>query len=227
MNSPYKYRKPVGRSHFSIFRGYVFIAAVLIVLVGGIAYFIYSGTHGKTPAASNSAVQNTVITTAMTDYQGPYFKFQDSGDKWVLNQAVSNADKYIYVKYHGENHVAQMTIYVNQVPQPLYLSVSRVLPVRIVNDNSFQVTGVSDDCSYKEAGQPHHIENVTINGATFLCDPDTPQYTVVLSAVGGDYRLQLKRPDSTPIQFVIVYQYLELTPTPDSIVNIASSFQTI
>jgi hypothetical protein len=120
-----------------------------------------------------------------------------------------------------------MIIYVNQVPTPLYLAVSRVLPVRIVNSNSLQAIGVSDPCGNKyAAGEAHHTKEVSINGATMLCDPDSTQYTVVLSEEGGDYQLHLQRPNGQAIQFVITYQDLGLTPTSDSIVNIADSFQT-
>jgi hypothetical protein len=59
-----------------------------------------------------------------------------------------------------------------------------------------------------------------------LCDPDNTQYYVVLSEINGDYRLQLKRPNGMPIQFVITYKDVGLAPQSDSIVNIAGSFKT-
>jgi hypothetical protein len=59
-----------------------------------------------------------------------------------------------------------------------------------------------------------------------LCDPDNTQYYVVLSEINGDYRLQLKRPNGTPIQFVITYKDNGLDPQPDSILNVANSFKT-
>jgi hypothetical protein len=107
------------------------------------------------------------------------------------------------------------------------LAVPRVLPVRVVNNNSFNITNVSGACGNQYApGELHKVKEVTVDGARVLCDPDSPQYYVVLAEINGDYRLKLQRPDGTPIQFIIIYKDLGLAPVPDSLLNVASSFRT-
>jgi hypothetical protein len=156
----------------------------------------------------------------------PYFKFQDTS-KWVLDKARSTPDTFIYTKFRKLDVMAQMIVYVNHVPIPLYLATPRVLPVRPVNDNSFDVTVTSDPCGKTYGTELHKVKIVTINYAQMLCDPDSPQYYVQLAMISGDYRLNLKRADGTPIQFVITYK--ETTPDikPQTLIRVAKSFQAL
>jgi DNA repair exonuclease SbcCD nuclease subunit len=120
-----------------------------------------------------------------------------------------------------------MIVYINQDPIPLYTAVPRALPVRVVNNNSFQVTNVSSPCVDQYAkGELHKVKEVQINNATILCDPGSPQYFIILSEVNGDYHIHLKKADGTPVEFVITYKDDGLDPTPTSIINIANSFKT-
>ncbi|MBX4188598.1 hypothetical protein KW792_00680, partial [Candidatus Saccharibacteria bacterium] len=97
----------------------------------------------------------------------------------------------------------------------------------IVNNNSLQGTDVSKPCGQAYAtGELHKVKELTVGHATMLCDPDSPQYYIVLAEINGDYRLNLKRPNGTPIQFVITYKDTGLDPQPNAIQNIANSFKT-
>jgi len=226
MKQGYVYKRPVKRSRYGIFRRYVLVIAGFLAIIGGIGYYIYSNSRGGPTSSPVSAVENTEISGNKSTTVDTYFQFQDTG-KWVLDKNNSTDHKRVYTKYSKNVLQHVMTIYIDQVPIPLYLAAPRALPVRIVNNNSFQVTNVSDPCIREYAkGELHHVKEVMVNNATILCDPDSPQYAVVLSEVNGDYRLNLKRPNGTPIQFVITYKDTGLAPLPDSIINVASSFQT-
>jgi len=226
MNDRYIFQKPPRRSHYSAFRARLKILIGAMVLIGVIAAFIYVNLKASPKVVpQTSPEQNITISTPMQTFVNQYFKFSDTG-KWVLDKATT-ANKIVYIEYHGEEIQGQLDVYVNQVPIPLYLAVPRVLPVRLINDNSFQVTGVSDPCGDQYGTEPHREKDVTINGATMLCDPDNPQYEVVVGQIGGDYLLHLKRTDGTPISFVIIYLDQKLDPDPQTIVNIAGSFQAL
>jgi hypothetical protein len=226
MSSAYIYKKPVKSSKYKSFKRYLMIAAGLLIIVGGAAYFIYSNTHAPQKSSAISAVENTEINGNKKTFIDTDFQFQDTGD-WVLDKANSTDHKRVYHKFSKSILEHEMMVYINQVPIPLYLATPRVLPVRIVNNNSLQVTNVSAPCVREYAkGELHHVKEVSINNATMLCDPDSPQYFVVLSEINGDYRLNLKRPNGTPIQFVITYKDTGLAPLPDSLINIATTLQT-
>jgi hypothetical protein len=226
MKRGYVYKRPVKRSRYGTFRRYLLAAIAAILVIGGIGYFIYSNSRGEPNSSPVSAVENTEISGNKSTFTDTYFQFQDTG-KWVLDKAGSTDHKRVYHKFSKNILQHEMMIYIDQVPIPLYLAVPRALPVRIVNNNSFQVTNVSAPCVREYAkGELHHVKEVMVNNATMLCDPDSPQYAIVLSEVNGDYRLNLKRPNGTPIQFVITYKDTGLAPLPDSIINVASSFQT-
>jgi hypothetical protein len=227
MSRGYVYKKPVKRSHYSNFRRYLFFIAVFVVIVGAVGYFVYTSLHNSRPSSPISAVENTEITDNKATFSDTYFQFQDTGT-WVVDKNNSTATKRVYHKFRKNVLEHEMIIYINQVPIPLNLEVPRVLPVRIVNNNSLQTTNVSQPCVGQYAkGELHKVKEVQINNATMLCDPDSPQYSVVVSEINGDYRLNLKRPNGTPIQFVITYKDLGLAPQPDSVINIASSFKTL
>ena len=200
------------------------MVVIVIIAVAAIVYDLYSSNKKKpTPV---SAVKSSTVEDQINTIRSPYFKFQDTG-KWVLNTQESSNYKYIYYKYRGLSVQYQLIIYVDEVPIPLYLAAARALPVRIVNGNSFDVTSVSAPCGASYApGELHKVRLVNISEASMLCDPDTPQYSVVLARIEGDYRLNLQRKDGTPVQFVITFKDLTLDPRPDTIERIADSFQS-
>jgi hypothetical protein len=225
MSRHYVYKKPVSRSHYSNFRRYLLITILLLGVFGGVGYFIYSGLNSSKDSSAISKVENTEITGNSNTFTNDYFQFQDSGT-WTIDKNNSDKHKITYHKFRKNVIEHEMVVYINQDPTPLYVEVPRALPVRTVNDNSLQPTNVSSPCVGQYAkGELHKVKEVQINNATILCDPDSPQYFLVLSEINGDYHLHLKRSNGMPIQFVITYKDLGLQPIPDSIINIASSFK--
>jgi len=227
MSSAYVYRKPVRRTRHVEFRRRIIAILAVLIPFAAVGAYIYFGFHNaKQVKPVTSGVENTQITGNKSTFVSDYFSFQDT-DTWVFDKNNSTATKLTYHKFRKNVQEAEMVIYVNQVPIPLYLATPRVLPVRIVNGNSLVATSVSDPCgnSYPK-GTLHNVKEVTIGFATMLCDPDSPQYFVQLAEVGGNYQLGLKRPNGTPIQFVITYKDTALDAQPDAILNIANSFHT-
>jgi hypothetical protein len=174
-----------------------------------------------------SDVENVAVGDRLTTYKTDYFSFQDTG-KWVLSKQESTKTKFAYTQFRGVQPQFMLTIYVNEDPIPLYAAVSRAIPVRLVNDNSFDVTNVYGPCGkLYEPGELHNIKAVNIEGADMLCDPDTPQYSVMLAEVGGDWRLTMKRSDGSEAKYVIIYRDLTFNPAPDTILHIVDSFKSL
>lgn len=224
----YVYRKIVRRHWYGRFkfRRRVFVISLcLILLIALVLGFDLHRSNKKTSPTSN--VQNVVVSDVVNTFTSDLFKFQDTG-KWVLNKQESTSSKFIYYKFHGNDVESQLIVYVNQIPIPLDLEVPRVLPVRIVNNNSFDVTSVSGPCigSYS-AGELHKVRIININGAEMLCDPDSPQYKVVLAEINGNYKLPLQTSDGKPLSLVITYRDLRQEPGDDSLLRIANSFQSL
>ncbi len=226
MRNKYIYRQTVESHRRARFKRSLRLMAVFLLIVIVVGVIILLDLLRDQPEQSRvSNIQTVEVSGNMYTTVAPYFKFQDTS-KWVLDSARSKPDTFIYTKYRKLNILAQVTVYVNRVPIPLELATPRVLPVRPVNNNSFDVTLTSDPCGRTYNGAPHIVKPVTINNATMLCDPDSPLYLVQFAMIGGDWRLNLKRPDGTPIQFVIIYR--ETTPElqPQTVIRIAKSFQT-
>jgi hypothetical protein len=227
MKRGYVYKRPVKRSHYNNFRRQLFLTLVFVAAFVVVGYFIYNGLRGGPKSSPVSGVENTQITDNKQTFTDTFFQFQDTGT-WVVDKNNSTDHKRVYHKFRKNVLEHEMIVYINQVPIPLYLAVPRALPVRIVNNNSLQPTAVTGPCGGQYAkGELHKVKEISIANATMLCDPDSSQYSVVISEINGNYQLNLKRPNGTPIQFVITYKDLGLAPQPDSLINIASSFKTL
>ncbi len=221
----YIYRRPVKRSHYSNFRRNLVIFFAAVIALGVIAYFILSGLHQPNLGATSS-VTNTQVTGNLTTFTNDYFQFQDTGT-WVLDKKDSSASRVVYHKFLKNVLENELIVYINQTPIPLYIETPRVLPVHIINDNRLSANSVSNPCVSQYAkGELHKVKEVTISGALMLCDPDSTDYFVILSEIGGDYTLNMKRSSGKPISFVITYKDVGLNPQPDSILSIASTFKT-
>jgi hypothetical protein len=228
MNDRYIFQKPPHRSRYAAYKRRLKAVFGLLLVVGVMGVFVYANLHtGPKNAAQTSPVINTEITGDITTYQSPYFKFQDSGDKWVLEKDRTTNSKFIYVKYHGQSLIGSIIFYVNQDTY-MGAGTTRVLPVRLVNDNSFQVTSVSDPCvSQYGLNEPHLTKEIDDQGTRMYCAAGNDQYTVIVSEIGGDYHLHLKRPDGTPLLIEITYSSNEIDPSSSSLISVISSFQTI
>ncbi len=230
MNDSYKYKRPVRPPYYRALRRYLGLTTFLVLAILGIAAFVIAGLRDKPAAPAVSPPENSEIRTTFQTYKTAYFKFQDTiaTGKWVLDQRSSTAHEFIYTDFRGQVQEHQLKIYVNQDPLPLYLEVSRTLPVRLVNGNGFEVTGVSDPCvNQYSKSELHRVKTVSISGASMLCDPDTSQYNVIVSQIGGDYHLRLRRANGTTTQFIIVYTDLDLDHQPTNLLNVVGSFQAL
>jgi hypothetical protein len=226
MSDLYVYRKHVRRHWYNKFRlrrRFVIIFALILALA--ITALIIDLIRSDSSKPETSAVENVAVGDGLTTYKTDYFSFQATG-KWVLNKKDSTKTKYSYFKYLGVQPQYQLTVYVNEDPIPLYSAVSRVLPVRLVNDNSFDITSVYGPCGNTyNSGELHNVKEVILRGARMLCDPDTPQYSVVLSEVGGDWHLDMNRNDGTSTKYVIIFRDLTLDPDGGPLNQVANSFK--
>lgn len=225
MSSAYVYRKRVRRSRYSEFRRRVLLIMLILVPFVAVGAYIYLGLNNAKSSQPISAVQNTEINGNKKTFTNDYFQFEDSGT-WVVDKNSSDSQKIVYHRFNKNVQQAEMIVYINFVPIPLNINTPRALPVRIINDNSFQATAVSNPCVTTYAkNELHNVKEVSINGATMLCDPDSPQYYIQLTEIGGDYRLKMKRSSGKPIQFVITYKDTGFGSRPDSLLNVTSSFK--
>jgi len=224
----YIYRKLVRRHWYGKFRlRSRFVILLVLALVAAAVFIAVDLAGNETSKPQTSVTKNVQISGNINTFQTDYFSFKDTG-KWVLSQQESTTTKFVYFKFRGVQPQHQLVIYVNEEPIPLYLASSRVLPVRIVNNNALDITNVYGPCgSLYKPGELRQVKVVTIEGANMLCDPDTPQYSVTLAEVNGDWQLALQRRGGTPATYVITYRDQTLNPGPEAILRIAESFKSL
>ncbi|MBI4033795.1 hypothetical protein HY379_02230 [Candidatus Saccharibacteria bacterium] len=228
MADKYTYRKLVHRHWYGKFRlrrRFVILFALILTVAAVVVAIDVTRNDASKP--QTSATEDIEISDNIKTFQTDYFSFRDNGN-WVLNKRESTPTKFVYNKFRGVQPQHQLTVYMNEEPIPLFLAGSRVVPVRVVNNNTLDVTSVYGPCgSTYKPGELHKVKVVTIEGADMLCDPDTPQYSVVLAEVNGNWRLDMQRRDGSPVIFVITYRDQTLKPGPESVLRIAESFKSL
>jgi hypothetical protein len=212
-------------------RRFKILAVFGIVAVIGLGIFLYDFYNKKqNPQSPTSKTTVKQVTFENKTFSTPYFSFKDSED-WKLIPNQSTGNKFVFQKYLANSDLVQhqLMVYVNNTPPALDLASSRVLPVELNSGNtSFIPKEVSDHCgkTYKP-GELHRVLPKQVEGSTFLCDPEQGQFRVIIAKEGGDYNLKLKRTDGIVANYIIIYQNQKIDPDTETIMHIASSFQSL
>ena len=227
MAKHYVYNKPHRHHPRAVFRRRLLLVIFALTVVGlavfGLTYDLQSE---QTQAVKSTATKSEIKESTQT-FKSPYFQFSDKGN-WVYSKTGSSEKEFVYYKYRGLAIEHGLTIHVDQTPISLYLASTRVLPVRIVNNNRLDPVTVAGPCSGAYAkNELHHVKPVTIEGATMLCDPDSVLYKVVLAEINGDYNLKFRKSNGQPIQLVVTYQDMRLDPGPETINQVAKTLQIL
>lgn len=228
MTKTYGYKKPVRRRH-PFFKFYLAGAVLMLLAISAAAGFYFldaKKNNSFVPQSSN--IRDTYVSGAVKTFKNADFQFKDDAN-WVLSAKDSGSGKYTYLQYRGRQIDHQLIVYVNRTPIPLELATARVLPVKIINNNSgLEALTVSEHCvkSYG-ARELHRVQDKKIQNSLMLCDPDTPSYSVVVSEVGDDYRLKLKKPNGSDVQFVIIYKNQKLNPDAEKLIKITNGFKAV
>jgi hypothetical protein len=212
------------------FRLKILMVFIAVILIAGGALLYDVLTNESIPQTPTSPTRTKNVAFDNKSFSSPYFRFTDTGDwKFIANQSTPN--KIVFQKYLPNSELVQhqLFVYVNTTVPSLELATSRVLPVEINDENNkLKPLSVSDHCgaSYK-SGELHRVQSRQLNGATLLCDPEQGQFRVVFAKVGGDYNLKLKRADGSVANYIIIYQNQKIDPDPDTVMQIADSFQSL
>ena len=227
MAKHYVYNKPHRHHPRADFRRRLLLVIFALTVVGLAVFGLTYDLQSEQTQAVKSTVTESEIKESTQTFKSPYFQFSDKGN-WAYSKTDSSEKEFVYYRYRGLAIEHRLAIHVDQVPIPLYPPTTRVLPVRIVNDNRLDPVTVAGPCvgSYAK-DEPHHVKPVTIEGATMVCDPDSPLYTVVLSEINGDHNLKFRKSNGQPIQLVVAYQDMRLDPGPETINQIAKTLQIL
>jgi hypothetical protein len=232
MKQKYRYGtgKYISPAESLSFRFKLLVIFGFLFLAGSGAFLYDMLTNDSKPQTPTSPVVVKNVSFDNNYFSSSFFRFTDSGN-WSLIKNQSTNNKIVFQKYLTNSNLVQhqLIVYINSTPLSLDLASSRLLPVTINEaSNGFTAGQVSDTCA-KTYGpsELHKIQLKQISGATLLCDPDQGQFRAVLSRIGGDYNLKLKRSDGSVANYIIIYQNQKLDPDTDTLNQIASSFQAL
>ncbi len=202
------------------------IAILAVVLAAAaVAYNLYGPPHTSGKSAAGPTYTQRIAGPQL--FRSSYFEFSDSST-WVYTSYDSTATMLTYLLYESGVPAHSLTVYINQTPTQDDLAVNHVLPVQIKNGNSFTVGSVSPACDSQDPNaSSESIHTMTLSGSSIICRPDSPQFSMVVGQVGGNYNLSLRRSDGKMANYIIVYHNLTVNPDPAPFVRIMQSFQTL
>lgn len=225
----YQISRPFHLAHRRRYRRYSLLMLVIFlalgVVVGVVIFNIY---HLKDqPFKRSVGATFTQVIAGSQTFRSTYFEFSDTS-KWVFAPNDSTANLFTYLLYADGVPAYSLSVYVNQTPLQNNLATTYVLPVQIKDGNAFILGTVSAPC--KSVYQPSyldHIRMVALSGTNMLCVPDSPQYSIQVGQIGGDYNLMLKRKNGQVLNYIIIYHDLSVNPDPSPFLRIMNTFQAI
>lgn len=160
-------------------------------------------------------------------YKNNYFSFSDN-QKWLFDAKNSSADQFVYISYANGVVAQSLTVYVGIVPIVDNLEATYVLPVNLNNSNLNVSGNITGPCGQTyPVGAIKRVMSINIAGTTMVCVPDSPEYLVIASQVGGTYQLKLRRSNGQLASYIIIYRNLEVYPNPQSFYRIVASFKAM
>jgi hypothetical protein len=204
------------------------LAIVFIIFAIAVVVVIYDIYRLNRATSKPIGVTYQQTIAGPQTFRSSYFQFSDTA-KWVYAPNDSTSTKLTYLLYAAGLPVHSLTVYVNQTPLQSDLAVTRVLPVQVKNGNAFTLAGdISAPCSsLYSATDLKRIKTVSLSGTSFLCVPDSPQFSAVVGQVGADYNLNLKRGDGETANYIVIYHNLSIDPDPAPFVRIMKTFQAL
>jgi hypothetical protein len=204
----------------------VFSLAFIFMIASLVVHDIYRLRH-QVVSSPAGPTYKTVIAGPVTT-RSDYFKFTDSSN-WLYDPTDSSTNKLTYLLFEKGLPAHSLTVFINKTPTQDDLATTRVLPVSIVYGDSLKEEGdISTTCGSQYAPtDPKRIKLFPLSGTKLMCVPDSPQYTVVVGQVGGDYSLLLRRSNGEMANYTIIYHNLTVDPNPQPFVRIMKTFQSL
>ncbi len=206
------------------FRIFIILCVVLVIAAGGFLLVDSIILKRKTVIPSKPTTETkAAIVSSIDIFKTQHFQFQAS-KKWIFVANESTDTKFVY-RYLRETLVEHaLTIYVNDPSEKD--SASRLLLVS-QTEASLKAGELSEHCKTLLPKDARNVkQQANFKGATFMCTPDSQEYSIVLGMNGQDASaLRLKRPDGSDVTYSIVYQNLTISPNTREIYDIAGSFQ--
>lgn len=222
----YKNQKKAHRFRkFAIFAGACFAIATIFI-AGDWLLSQLSGANTVVSKTNNTSVQSANVSV----YRTKYFQFQ-APQEWVSVENESTDKKFVYLKKTEAQFLQKLVIYVDRptTDREADFKLTRVLPVQISElGNLIQQSNVSDHCnnSFPKDGY-RDPRRITHNEVSFVCDPDSQQYSILVGEIGGSEELEVNTSDGSKIKLVIVFSDLTAYPNTGDLYNIVSSLNIL
>ncbi len=156
-------------------------------------------------------------------FHAPYFQFQ-TDPSWVEVTTDPKANPHVYRRLRDHFVEHELSIYVNADTSSL--TANHVLPVNVTATGELLPLSVSEHCV--EAFKPQMtgpIKVISLQGVSFLCDPNDSSYKVIAGLQGGTSVLRLPRPDKTTATYTLLYKNITAQPEGSQLEQLIESFQ--
>lgn len=184
-------------------------------------------------SSSNTVVsrENTtsVQSANVSAYRTEYFQFQ-APDDWIAVAGESTDRKFVYVKNKDTLITQKLTVYVDREIQQREadFKATHVLSADTSPLGSFVNIGeVSDHCGKSWSNVNRDPARITHANVTFVCNPDSGQYNIIVGTNGGDEAITFDGFEQSANSYTIIFSDLTAYPSPGDLYNIISSFNAL
>lgn len=214
-----KKRKFIRRVYFTL----IGLSVIGIIVLFAIQLDLYVQEKNN-PIDQTTTSKTTSYFAKKTEiFRTKYFQFQ-ADDNWTAIESETTDNKYVYRSFNKNIIEQELVVYINEVPEEL--SITRILPVEIMNGSELKPREISEHCNKAVGGPNVDKDQVEFKEVNFLCDVDNTQYNLAVGKVGGDTNIKLQRPDKSEANYFIYYKNLKAEPDASQLPELISSFQS-
>lgn len=204
------------------------IFLVLIILVGLLAWALVDWLLQRDESQQSQQTTLAYQAEATNHFNTEYFEFSTNSN-WREMTEENRLNRYVYRSFNSNLVEDELVIEVNEPAQKSLAEQTsdRVLAVTITAEGKLTVAGdVSAHCKEVYPESSFALPKIVqMNNTSFLCNPNSTQYDVVLAELGGGPRLSITRPNMIKTDYYIDYKSYMTEPNTDSLFQILKSFK--
>ncbi|MCA9347668.1 hypothetical protein KC930_03775 [Candidatus Saccharibacteria bacterium] len=201
------------------------VSLITLALMVPIIIYIVISTLPPAPVTGKTIDKGSFDpnTTIKTNW----FSFRVAKTWQAVPELTKEDSLYTYREMQGPNPQGLLQIYINRKPVSSEAYFSRVVPVTIIDGNSFEVGDLQPDCTTTTTDK--NTQNFMANQANtlFPCWAGSPQLYIVAGEVGDDNYLTMSHGDGGSAQYMITYRNLAFIENDSTFSSVLKSFKSL
>jgi len=202
------------------------LVLALLLIWALVDWFMQRGDKSQQSQQTTLAYQTEVTNRFRTEY----FEFS-ANQNWREMPDENRPNHYVYRSFNSSSAEDELVVEVDELSAKSLAEQTsdRVLAVTIMSEGGLGVNGeVSEHCKSVYPESSFSLPKIVqMSGTSFLCNPNSTQYHVVVAELGGGSRLPITRLSGDQTNYYIEYKSYKIEPNSESLFQILKSFRAL